>query len=167
MGTTSTFLIPYPEPTDPVANGAANMKAIADRVDLKLARVYTAETQSAGSTANGVPIDLGAICQTARGAGFAAITVAGKWHNGTVAMASNHRFTSAAAGNVVSAGIFEIQMTGVASGVGAWVGLQDVTAWVPITAGAKPQLVNTIYVANPGALWYYAARVHVAEYVTA
>ena len=36
MGSTANYAIPYPEPTDPVRDGAANMRAIAERVAVLL-----------------------------------------------------------------------------------------------------------------------------------
>jgi hypothetical protein len=36
VGSTANYVIPYPEPTDPVRDGAANMRAIAERVAVLL-----------------------------------------------------------------------------------------------------------------------------------
>lgn len=40
MGTTTNFALPYPEPTDPVADGAQNIEDLADATDEVLAQGY-------------------------------------------------------------------------------------------------------------------------------
>ena len=49
MGTTPTFLLPYPEPTDPVANGAADIRALAEKVESRLYSAIYYESDQVGT----------------------------------------------------------------------------------------------------------------------
>jgi hypothetical protein len=68
MGTTATAALPYPEPTDPVADGAAAIEALAEAVDPQLTWGVIG-----GTTRTGLRVIGGQTTVTTSGAGALAV----------------------------------------------------------------------------------------------